>query len=844
MELTINGQQVTAEPNETVLQCALRNGIDIPHLCAHPSLPPFGACRLCMVEIDGMRGYPTACTTPAAQGLTVRTNTEPLRDLRRNILSLMMLEHPSACLVCSRKELCDEFRPKSEKVGRTTGCHTCNNKAMCEVRKLSEQLGFTELPVPPMYHDRPLERSEPFIDRDLNLCILCGRCVRVCKFEHETSIIDFTGRSSKACVGEAFERTRLEANCRFCGSCVDVCPTGSLADRFAKWFGKPDAAAQTTCMLCEAACALNVDSVGGKATGAHAVDNSKPLCVLGRFATAAFQNGTERLRVPQIRVGKVLREVAWDEAMKATAEKLAAFKGDGFAAVCDNSIPLEDRYVLKKFTTEVMNSSNYIELTPDALGKSGTELPGTVKAVLLTGNFISDAQRDALEALVLLDCYPSPLLDKADAVFPAAVFTETDGTILDGEGVARPLNKASYPPGQAIPDRGIIIALAATMGVEQLASADAKVLAKEAGLPEAVLYAKREAAPEAASDPKKRRTWFRGHELASIVGGLRSLPLEEKAPAAVEEAAAAPAPLSTNGKVPFQILSKREIAPNNHEIIFYVPAIAKKAKAGQFVIVMADATSERVPYTLCDWNAEAGTITLIVQEKGQSSRKLALMQKGDVAAHIVGPLGKALEMENFGTVALLGGCYGLGAHIANAKALKAAGNRVVMIVEARSHYLHYYEKELAAVADEFIPTTIDGSNGVKGHAIDTLLRKLKAGEKIDRVITVGCPFMMMVVAMETKDLDLPVLAALNPIMLDGTGMCGACRVTVKGETKFACVDGPFFNAHEIDWDELKDRREAYSEAEIGSLLTTEPVVAALRHGAHGHGVHGANCGCS
>ena len=836
MELTINGQQVTAEPNETVLKCALRNGIEIPHLCAHPSLPPFGACRLCMVEIDGMRGYPTACTTPAAQGMSVRTDTEPLRDLRRNILSLMMLEHPSACLVCSRKELCEEFRPKSEKVGRTTGCHTCNNKAVCEVRKLSEQLGFCELPVPPMYHDRPLERSEPFIDRDLNLCILCGRCARVCKHEHDTAILDFVGRGSTAIIGEAFGRTRLEANCRFCGSCVDVCPTGSLADRFAKWFGKPEGWAETTCALCEAGCALSVGTVGGKAVMAHAVDSGRPLCVLGRFATAPFQNGVDRLRVPQVRVGKVLREVAWDEALKAAAEKLAAFKGAAFAVVCDNSIPLEDRYVLKKFAAEVMDSPNYIELAADAQGKSGTELPGTVKAALLTGNFISEAGRDALEALVVLDCYPSPLLDKADAVLPAAVFTETDGTLLDGEGVARPFNKVTNPPGQAIPDRGIVIALAAVMGVEKLASADAKVLAKEAGLPEAALYAKRDSTPAAASDPKKRRTWFRGHELAAIVGGLRSLPVEDKAPDAVEKAAMAAA-AAPNGKVPFQIVSKREIAPNNHEIIFYVPAVAKKAKAGQFVIVMADATSERVPYTLCDWDAQAGTITLIVQEKGQSSRKLALMQAGDVAAHIVGPLGKALAMENFGTVALLGGCYGIGAHIANAKALKAAGNRVILIVEARSHYLHYYTKELAGVADEFIATTIDGSNGVKGHAIDTLLRKLKAGEKIDRVITVGCPFMMMVTAMETRGMDLPVLAALNPIMLDGTGMCGACRVTVAGETKFACVDGPFFDAHQVDWDEVRDRRTAYAAAEIQSVGRTAPVSHTPHHQHH------ANCGC-
>ncbi len=835
MELTINGQRVTAEPNETVLNCALRHGIDIPHLCTHPSLPPFGACRMCMVEIDGLRGYPTSCTTPAAEGMVVHTDTETLRELRRNILGLMMLEHPSGCLLCARREQCEEFRPKAEKVGRTTGCHTCNNKEVCEVRKLSADLGFSQLAVPPLYHFRPLERSEPFIDRDLNLCILCGRCVRVCKHQHDTSIIDFVGRSSVARIGEAFGRTLLDADCRFCGSCVDVCPTGSLSDRYAKWFGDPDSWAETTCMFCGAGCAISVGVENGKAVAVHAVDPDHPLCVLGRFATAPFMNGTERLRVPQMRVGKVLREVGWEEALQAAAVKLAPYSGDTFALVCDGSIPLEDRYVLKEFTTKVMASSNYIELVPDAAGRVETALPGTVKAVLAAGNFLNETQCAGLEVLVVQDCYPSAMLDKADAVFPAAFFTETDGTLLDGEGVVRPLVRLTAAPGQARLDRDIILDLASALGASGLTDRDATAIRKAAGIPASALYAKRASTPAAASDPSKRRAWFRGHHLAALVGGLRFLPVNGEAVVGPESAATAVNNLSGD-KIPFQILSKREISPNNHEIKFYAPAVARKAKAGQFVIVMADATSERVPYTLCDWDAEAGTITLIVQEKGQSSRKLALMQAGDVVSHIVGPLGTPLEIDKFGTVVLLGGCYGIGAHIANAKALRAAGNHVILIVEARSHYLHYYQKELAAVADEFIASTIDGSNGVKGHSIDVLLRKLEAGLKVDRVIAVGCPFMMKTVAAETGNLDIPVWAALNPIMLDGTGMCGACRVTVDGKTKFACVDGPFFDAHLIDWEELKDRRNAYSEAEIGSLLTTEPVEHA--HHAHSHG-----CGC-
>ncbi len=273
----------------------------------------------------------------------------------------------------------------------------------------------------------------------------------------------------------------------------------------------------------------------------------------------------------------------------------------------------------------------------------------------------------------------------------------------------------------------------------------------------------------------------------------------------------------------FKIKNKHEIAPNVHEVEIEAPAIAKKAKAGQFAIVMVDEKSERVPYTLADWDAEAGTVTLVVQEVGQSSRKLVLCEAGGELAHVVGPLGVPLEVENFGHVVLAGGCYGIGAILCVARAMKQAGNHVSAIIEARSHYLHYFADKLEAAADEVIRTTIDGSEGVRGHAVDVIEQMLKSGEKLDRVIAIGCPFMMMLVGRATEKDAIPTLAALNPIMLDGTGMCGACRCTVGGETRFACVDGPFFDAHKVDWDELWDRKAAYSYDEINSVARTAPV---------------------
>ncbi|MFH1719192.1 MAG: sulfide/dihydroorotate dehydrogenase-like FAD/NAD-binding protein [Planctomycetota bacterium] len=826
MELTIDGKKVTAENGETIFECAVRHGISIPHLCTHSSLMPFGACRLCVVEVEDMRGYPTSCTTPVGEAMVVKTHTEALQKLRRNILALMMLEHPSACLVCGRRELCEQYRPDAEKAGSTTGCHTCNNKDICEVRALSEELGFTELPVPPSYHQRPIERSNPFIDRDLNLCILCGRCVRICKHQQGKAVIDFVGRGSETHIGQAFDRSLLEAGCQFCGSCIDVCPTGSLADRYAKWYGRPDTVTESTCIFCENACALALGAKNGKLVGVQAVNESVPICVLGRFAVPEFLNGTDRLGTPFVRVGNVLRETEWDDALETAAAKLKEFVGNGFALLCDATSILEDRHIFKKFTNEVMKSKNYIEIQPDARGVSRGSLPKGTRAALLAGNFVDSANLEGLELLIMQDCYPSPASERADIVLPAAVFAEVDGTILDGSGQRRPLRKACEPRGKAKPEWWITCGLARATGAKGFEYESAGAITAELGGEDAELWVDRRDAPAAATNFGLRRTYFRGHRIDEKVSGLKELPMDEPCTLDVAE---------ETRKGAFQILEKSEIAPNVHEIIIEAPEVARKALAGQFVIVMVDEKSERVPYTLSDWDAQKGTITLVVLEKGQSSRKLVLLKATDKLAHVVGPLGVPLEIKREGTVVLAAGCYGIGGIVPIAEAMKDVGNRVVVVTEARSHYLHYYKKKLQNVCDEFIETTIDGSTGTKGHAIDAVIGKLKDGEKIDSVIAIGCPFMMMVTAQETKPYGVKTLAALNPIMLDGTGMCGACRVTVGGETKFACVDGPFFDAHLIDWDELRDRRAAYSAEEIHSLGRTESVGA-------GHG-GGHKCRC-
>lgn len=534
MQLTIDGKTVTARSGDSVLQCALRNRIYIPHLCTHRSLPAFGACRMCIVEIDDVRGFPASCAIPAADGMVVRTDTAALKDLRRRVLELILLEHPSACLVCDKQDLCEKYRPKAMKAGRTVGCHTCNNKEVCEVRALAEVLELTDLPVPPVYRDFPLERSDPFMDRDLNLCILCGRCVRICKAHHGQSTIEFVGRGSQTHIGEAFGRSLTEAGCRFCGSCIDVCPTGSLSDRYAKWFGAPERFIATTCTLCDAGCAITVQASARKrAVMARGINTRVPICVLGRFAIPEFLNGVTRLKKPQVRIGNVLRPLPWEQALAQTVERLKPFVGNGFALVCDTGSTLEDRYVFQKFTSGVMRSPHYIEIKPDGQGVSRGALPNGVRAALLTGDFIDAAGLAQLELLITQDCYPTALAERAHVSLPAAVLAEVAGTWVDGQGLMRPLRKACDPPGEARPDWQIISELARAMGAEGFEYKSAAAIKAEIGAGKAGLRIRQLQKAPAASDPRYRRTHFRGHNLEEKVRGLSELPLVRAEAAAV-----------------------------------------------------------------------------------------------------------------------------------------------------------------------------------------------------------------------------------------------------------------------------------------------------------------------
>ena len=264
-----------------------------------------------------------------------------------------------------------------------------------------------------------------------------------------------------------------------------------------------------------------------------------------------------------------------------------------------------------------------------------------------------------------------------------------------------------------------------------------------------------------------------------------------------------------------RIISKRFFSDNVAEIVVEAPLIAKSRRAGHFVIVRVDNNSERMPLTISNADTAAGTITLVVQRIGVSSAKLCAMNPGECLADIVGPLGQATRIENYGTVVCACGGVGAAPMLPIAQALKRAGNRVITILAARNKDLIILHDELAATSDEVIVMTDDGSMGTQGlvtQGIETVAER----EHVDKCITIGPAIMMKFVALTTKKYNIPTEASLNTIMVDGTGMCGACRVTVGGQTKFVCVDGPEFDAHQVDFDEMLSRLRSYKPEEAAA----------------------------
>ncbi|HDN84262.1 MAG TPA: sulfide/dihydroorotate dehydrogenase-like FAD/NAD-binding protein [Candidatus Aerophobetes bacterium] len=268
----------------------------------------------------------------------------------------------------------------------------------------------------------------------------------------------------------------------------------------------------------------------------------------------------------------------------------------------------------------------------------------------------------------------------------------------------------------------------------------------------------------------------------------------------------------------FAILEKRTLASRIVLFRIKAPLIARKCQPGQFVILRLNEKGERIPLTISEYNREEGTITIVVQDAGRTTHELSLMEKGETIEDILGPLGRPTDIKKVGTVVGVGGGVGVALLYPEIKAYKEVGNRVISLIGAQNKDLLFFQDKIEAVSDKVIYSTDDGSFGYHGFVTELLKEILEKGEeKISEVIAIGPIPMMRVVAEITRPYKVKTIVSLNPIMVDGTGMCGSCRVKVGGQTKFACVDGPEFDAHLVDFDGLMKRQKRFLEEEKISL---------------------------
>lgn len=798
-KLTIDGQAVEAKKGMTVLQAAKNSGIFIPSLCAHDELSPYGACRLCVVEIDGVRGTPTSCTTPAAEGMNVRTNTEQLQLQRRRTIELLMSGHPSPCFSCDSRAECEVEKVQPTRGGHATRCGNCSNRPGCELRSVAMPNFDRDIGLPLIYDESKVEKNDPFIDKDHNLCILCGRCFRVCEKLHGKPAISIANRGKKAKIASEFEKAWSSEECTFCGACVEECPTGCLTDRWGKWFGVPEKETETVCAMCPKHCRVKVKIKDGAIVGAKSVSLSKDdvLCALGAFAIPQIMNTRNRLLRAQIVKNGEQVPAKGEELVERFVEILENARGK--ILVTEHECGFYEsrkglRAIADKFGAKLVKMG-YDAKELDAQTKREIE-EGKFEAALVVGNYIDEKLAEKIPHLIVFDFMKTPVQKRAELVMPFAIFGENAGTVGDKNGAKITSAAVVATRLDQRPISGVLSEVCQKCGIDVKAfdfefeplPADFKdPTADKRNLPEVCL----------------------GHYLADYAPDLELLGLSPSPAKSVSKKSA-----KDGG---FEILETRTIVPNFHEITIKAPEMAKYAKAGQFAILMANSDSERSPFTIVDWNAEEGWVKFIIEEVGRSSAEIGSLKKGDRLAVASGPLGTPINLDAFGKgskALLLGGCYGIGAIYPIARELSARGAKVTCAIEASSSYLLYFKDKLGTVAENVIVRTRDGSEGKKGGCRD-VVREIAAD--FDLVVSIGCVFMMKQCAQAAPENVKTALCALNPIMVDGTGMCGACRVSVGDEMKFACVDGPFFPLMKVDFAELGKRRTAYKLLEIEAM---------------------------
>jgi predicted molibdopterin-dependent oxidoreductase YjgC len=357
--LTINGKSIEAKEGMTVLEAALAADIYIPTLCYHPDLEPYGGCRLCVVEIEKVRGLPTACTIPATDGMVVITESPAISESRRMSLELILSNHPCACLECHRRQRCEPYDICLRQVAVSDRCVVCPANGSCELQKVVDYIGVHELRVHKYDRSFPVDTSNPFFNIDRNRCILCARCVRTCQEITCVGAIDMAYRGYAMKVATFGDTPLMESICRSCGECLVRCPVGALTP---KETFRPEKEVKTTCIYCGVGCQMylgvkdnQVVSIRGDTEGPV---NQGLLCVKGRFGITEFVNHRDRLKKPLIKRHGRFEEASWEEALSLVADKLKDYQSDEVAVISSAKSTNEDNYVMQKFARAVLGTNN------------------------------------------------------------------------------------------------------------------------------------------------------------------------------------------------------------------------------------------------------------------------------------------------------------------------------------------------------------------------------------------------------------------------------------------------------------------------------------------------------